>query len=241
MQTLPTISLRKRLRITAYFALCVASLSLVHDLLVWGVGDYEFLLWNLLLAAIPAFMVYPVYRLAHRKHTTFNTAAIIIVVAAWLALLPNTFYLMTEFMHLNPGVLVNLPTGGAKASLHYGRGSGLYVFDSLLLLIMVIYGALSGSVALLDGYRLARRYFTENIAKILMAIVIVLVPIGIYIGRYGRWNSWDAIIQPGRVIADLGRQLSSADGLERFVILGLTIILFEALCLIVITHISLKK
>jgi uncharacterized membrane protein len=33
--------------------------------------------------------------------------------------------------------------------------------------------------------------------------------LGVYLGRFLRWNSWDVLLQPGDVLADLARRLAN--------------------------------
>jgi uncharacterized membrane protein len=62
-----------------------------------------------------------------------------------------------------------------------------------------------------------------------ITLIMLLSAIGVYIGRFGRWNSWDALASPWLIVSDLLTSLSSQPVLERFGLVVLTAVLFEAL------------
>ena len=234
-----TIRYPRRIRYLGFLTLCLVVLLVVHSLLVGNITDYTYMLWNFFLALLPVVLIYPMrYVTRHTSHAV-HLIGILVIGFLWLALIPNTFYLLTEFTHLNPGVLVNLTGDQTLGSINYGRGSALYLLDSLMLLIAALFGAYAGSIALCDGYRFIKKYRTVVAARISIAIVMLLIAIGVYIGRYGRWNSWDVIIQPLDVVSDFITQLSHPETFERFIVYLMSIILFEIISLYVFTQLKL--
>lgn len=228
MRTLKVHKLPQRVRVILLMTGLLIGLLAIHSLLRGNLTDYTYLIWNFALAAVPALMIY-VWRSAERWR--FRVITSVVVALLWLLFLPNTFYLLTEFTHLNPDVLVNLPGGHTTGSIVYGRGSALYVFDSLMMLVAAVFGAYTGSIALVDGFHTVRRLKNAVTARFTTAIVIVLVAIGAYLGRYGRWNSWDIATQPGHIVTEFWHQFTGAATFERFVVFTGTILLFELVCL----------
>lgn len=220
-------SLPRRIRTLLLFTVGLIALLIFHSLIVRNITDYTYLIWNFVLAALPALVIYLTPLIAGVNTRVLRRSVALVLALVWLALLPNTFYLLTEFTHLNPHVLVNLPHNQTMGSIAYGRASALYVLDSLMMLITALFGAYTGAAALSDGYRMARKKLPKTSARILLLIVLLLVPIGVYIGRYGRWNSWDLIIHPWEIMTNLASQLTQSSSRESFIIFVITIMCFE--------------
>jgi uncharacterized membrane protein len=101
----------------------------------------------------------------------------------WLLLLPNAGYLVTE---------LNLS--------HRKEGDGVPMwFDIVLVLTLAMAGVLTtvlnvlavhvSYVVLRHGDRAAGLELTDG--RVLVAVVLLLVSVGMYLGRYLRLNSWD--------------------------------------------------
>lgn len=229
--------LPRRVSIMLQLTALLVILLVVHSLIRHSIIDYTYLIWNFILAAIPATMIY-LYRYRHSRR--FHTVLCAVVALIWLAFLPNTFYLLTEFTHLNPNVVVNLPGNYVtRGIITYGRGSALYNLDTLIMLVTTIFGAYAGSVALFDGFSELKRRTTKRRARGLFAALVVIVALGTYIGRYGRWNSWDILVHPGSIISGFVAQLTHFATLERFLLFIGTMILFEIISLYVTYQLKL--
>lgn len=57
-------------------------------------------------------------------------------------------------------------------------------------------GLLTGLYSLLKVHRLVERIWNGPLAWITVSGSLVLSSYGIYLGRFGRWNSWDIITNP---------------------------------------------
>jgi uncharacterized membrane protein len=115
----------------------------------------------------------------------------------WLVFLPNAPYLVTDLVHLREGTPVPIWVDAAMLSAFAGAG--------LLL----------GAASLLQVTRLARELWGPIPAAALAIVVTGLVGVGIYIGRFLRWNSWDLATDP---LGVAGSVASAADcGLLRMV------------------------
>ncbi|RYF27237.1 MAG: DUF1361 domain-containing protein, partial [Chloroflexi bacterium] len=150
---------------------------------------------------------------------------------AWLLFLPNAFYLLSDFMHLNPQALVNKRGDENHFAIEYARGDAIYMLDSLLLVCVTLFGAVVGGIALYQAYHYLCNRYKKLVGITGIGLVTVLVAIGVYIGRYGRWNSWDALYRPWTVAADLIGSLSDPATLHRFCIVITTFVIFQVLCL----------
>ncbi len=159
----------------------------------------------------------------------------LIVAVIWLLFLPNAFYILTDLLYLNPAVLINARGDNQVYAQHYSRYEGLYVLDSLFLLLAAVYGAYAGGQALDNVYT----YFSRHMSKILVtlstAFLIFLTAVGVYIGRFSRWNSWDGLLHPISILNDLTHIISSAERNRLFVVMS-AITIFEIISLVYIRH-----
>jgi uncharacterized membrane protein len=158
--------------------------------------------------------------------TTGNSLLVIVVFCLWLLFLPNAFYLLTDLMHLNPKVLVNKRDNKSDPSLNYERGDPLFILDSLLLFLTVFFGAVVGGLSLSILYDMLVTNFNEFRIYIFTS-VLILSAVGVYIGRFGRWNSWDAVIKPTRVINDLIVTVKNPKLFKQFISVVFTITILE--------------
>ena len=105
----------------------------------------------------------------------------------WLLFLPNAPYLLTDLVHLGP--VREAP----------------FWFDVLLLASFAINGLLLGFAALAMVQQVVVRRFGSRWGWALALGALGLCGYGIYLGRFLRWNSWDALDSPGMLV----RQVST--------------------------------
>lgn len=192
---------------------------------------YLFMVWNMFLAAIPTVIV---LLLANADDP--HTFVIFLSGIIWLLFLPNAYYLLTDFMHLNPDVLVNQRDDKHIASTAYKRGEAAYIYDSFLLFATTFFGVICGGIALVTFYELiADRW--SSIAIVLIAVAIVATAVGVYIGRFGRWNSWDAFLKPWAVIADFLKTVTGEKtDSYRVIVVVLTMVLLQLFSIVLVTR-----
>jgi len=171
-----------RIRLTTLGLMCAATLiSLVLfrlRTLLSGSIDYAFLVWNLFLAWIPLGLAYAIstYTGRRRSPLMFSLPAIMLL---WLIFFPNAPYLLTDFQHLG------IPRSGVPLW-----------FDTLLLIWFAWTGLLIGLVSLFLMHGFVRREFGRLVGWFFVTGVGFLTGLGIYIGRFLRWNSWDLFLDP---------------------------------------------
>jgi uncharacterized membrane protein len=133
----------------------------------------RFLVWNLFLAWIPL-----VFALL------FSTArrpwALLFLGACWLVFLPNAPYLVTDLVHLN--------RGGDELWRHVLQ----FGFAAWT-------GTLLGVVSLRIVHLEVERMLGRVAGWVLVAASVGLCAVGVVIGRFQRWNSWDLVTRPGAV------------------------------------------
>ena len=198
-------------------------IAFTHDFHYW------FILANIGLAAIPV-LLEPLFILTtHRLRGMVTKIAQVFLGLVWLLFLPNSFYVLTDFMHINPTVLVNERNNQQDHLLMYARGDGIYIFDSLFLFVATAISAYLGGLALFHGYRFIRTKVAKWYALALLSFVMFLVGAGVYIGRYGRWNSWEGLVHPWRIVHDLLSDLASAPNRQRFVIVVTAMVVLQVI------------
>lgn len=152
-----------------------------------GSGYYTFLIFNLILAGVPLFFS-TVLRLA--SHWQLPWLIQLPLFVLWLLFLPNAPYILTDILHL---------TRASHAPAWY---------DLALLLSFSGTGLLLGYLSLIDVQGIVARNFGATLGWILALVSLVLSGFAIYLGRFLRWNSWDVLIEPTRVLGILGAMLT---------------------------------
>jgi uncharacterized membrane protein len=182
--------------LVAASALCVATV----EIRTRETGDayYRFLVWNLILAWVPLVLAMGAYGRARRRVDL--TVAVLLV--PWLLFFPNAPYLLTDFIHL-------------------GEGPAPLWYDALMLSAFAWTGLLLGFASLYLVQMILRRAFGTLVAWLGVVVALSLGSIGVYVGRFIRFNSWDALLHPIRVAEVVNEQLSAVPARTAEALLGL--------------------
>ncbi len=172
-------------------ALAGSSLTSVGLYLVgvihYGASFFWFLNWNLVLAWLP--LLFALLLVKHLKTGRWLSWQSIVLTILWLAFLPNSFYIISDLMHLNT-ILVSNP-----------------LFYAVMIFSFSISGLLLGFISLYIMHREFLKRLKPNTAHTLIAIVLLLCSFAIYLGRYLRWSTWDVILNPAGVIFDVSDRI----------------------------------
>ena len=142
-----------------------------------------FLVWNLFLAYIP----YAITNWLQNKPSWIESRwKFVLVFAAWLFFIPNSFYILTDLFHL--GEVHNLP-----------------LWYHLIMLISFAWnGLLLGIVSVRQMEKIMEGILGSTFNKwFFIYPVMWLNAFGVYIGRYLRFNSWDVITDPFNLLNDM--------------------------------------
>lgn len=170
---------RKSIFACVLFLVSAAAIFLLaFRILATGKESYIFLLWNLFLAAIP-YAISIVFERAHIRSPR-PKGILFALFALWLFFFPNAPYIMTDFIHL---------------PWEYA-GTSHFMFDFSLVAAFTFSGFLFGAGSLFRVHRTLRRMLGAIRADMIAVSVILLSGIGIYLGRFLRWNSWDILLNP---------------------------------------------
>jgi uncharacterized membrane protein len=171
--------------------------------------NFLFLVWNLFLAWIPYLfsMLAAGLDRMHPRHGWLLLAP----GAVWLAFFPNAPYLLTDFLHLRERYPVPL------------------WYDTGLLVVFAWTGLFLAVSSLRTMQALVRAHAGRFFSWAFVTAVASLSGLGVYLGRFLRWNSWDLLFQPFSVLKDILVRL--ADPLSHRTFLGFTI-MFTAFLLV---------
>jgi uncharacterized membrane protein len=175
---------RRRLAIVASLAGLSALVSAMAAVRVvyTGTDYYSNLVWNLFLAWIPfglAVYAYDGYR------NGMGRLQLLAAGALWLLFFPNALYIVTDFKWLREW-------GGAPIW-----------YDILLVSAAAWGGLLLGFTSLYLMQRVVGRAFGPLQAWAFALTTLTLGSFGVYLGRFGRWNSWDVFTRPRLIGQDL--------------------------------------
>ncbi|MCW5520715.1 DUF1361 domain-containing protein [Aureitalea sp. L0-47] len=139
-----------------------------------------FMVWNLFLAFIPfAISSFLKYRPARVSRWVLLCWG-----AAWLVFLPNAPYMLTDLIHLI-------------------SDESIIWFDLVLILGFAINGLLFYYLSVRDMTEMIKQVGTPYWIRGILLFLPVLISIGVYIGRFQRWNSWDILTEPFGPIRDI--------------------------------------
>ena len=218
----------------AIVALLVAASIICCGLIgvrMWRTGTvhYGFLVWNLGLAWVPFLAAAAAYAAAFTGRRA--TYSIIIACAlVWLLFFPNAPYILTDFLHLGET-----------------EDSAPVWYDMTLLIWFSWTGLMLGVLSLNLMHQIVRRSMGRTVGWSFVLVATALGSIGIYLGRFLRWNSWDVFHNPRSMtyqIIDRARDPLSNNGLFAFSLLFGLLFLFVYLVLHAfggLTHARLRR
>lgn len=148
-----------------------------------GAPIYFFLNWNLFLAWLPLFAATAAWGLQGSAQRP--RLYVLPLLALWLLFLPNAPYILTDLMHLkqHPGVPI--------------------WYDTIMLLTYAWNGLMVGFVSLWVVQGLLTRWFGYAAGWLGALVSLALAAVGIYLGRFERWNSWDVFTNPQAIFRQL--------------------------------------
>ncbi len=164
------------LLISSMFSMALVGFRFIYT----GYPLFIFLAWNLFLAFIP-FMISG-WLLKQEKRSRLLMAAAFI---AWLLFIPNAFYIITDLFHLPLNESVPL------------------WYDLALLLSFAWSGILFGVISVRQMEKTIEQFAGRSFGMFFILPVMFMNGLGVYIGRYLRFNSWDVIANPLQLAKDI--------------------------------------
>lgn len=170
---------------------------------------FSFMLWNLFLAWVPYLCSLGVAAL-HRRYPR-RWLLLVPIAAVGLAFFPNAGYIITDFLHLTE-----------RRPIPLWFDVGMLASFSWTGIVLAVY-------ALRILQNVARVFVGSVLSWAFVLVTLGASGMGIYLGRFMRWNSWDLASQPRAILDDILAPLRSPLAHPRAV--GVTL-LFAALLLV---------
>lgn len=141
-----------------------------------------FLVWNLFLAYIP----YAISNwIQYQPSYLASRWKFLLLFIAWLFFIPNSFYILTDLFHL--GEVRNLP-----------------LWYHLIMLISFAWnGLLLGIVSVRQMEKIFEAKWGRFTPGLFIYPIMWLSALGIYLGRYLRFNSWNLLTKPLDLFSDI--------------------------------------
>tara|TARA_Y100000815_G_scaffold257025_1_gene265237 strand:- start:1577 stop:2080 length:504 start_codon:yes stop_codon:yes gene_type:complete len=144
------------------------------------------------LAAIP----YLLLQVAKQKIQLFENGKLrLLLFVCWLLFLPNSFYIVTDFVHLSKG------------------NPELFWFDLILLFSFASLGFLFGLLAIQEFKNCYLLFHAPRLIQTSIPIISLLCGFGIYLGRFLRFNSWTILTHPFQLAMDTFLSILSTEAL----------------------------
>ncbi len=166
---------------------------------------YANLVWNLFLAWIPYLV--SVFSAWLQRNYPGRWWLHLLPLAIWMVFFPNAPYIVTDFLHL-------------------AQRPSIPLWYDILMLATFSWTGLFLAIASLRTYQIIIKSYLGVLFSWLFALgALFLGGLGIYLGRFERWNTWDLLFHSKSILADISSRLSNPfDNLRFF---GFTI-LFSA-------------
>lgn len=142
-------------------------------IVLFGNYSFSYMFWNIFLATLP-FVVGTVL-LFYNSLGKLTKPLFIIGGIMWILLLPNTFYLITDLIHIDHSHSVPI------------------LFDALMLFSCAQFGLYAGIYSLSQMEQILNSKYSQKITSRWIMIIIILTSFGMYLGRFLRFNSWDIV------------------------------------------------
>lgn len=151
-------------------------------------AQFSYLVWNLFLAWIPLLLA---VRLVHvLRYKLWSTWEAMSLSALWLVFLPNSFYMISDFIHLQEVKRIDI------------------LYDTLMFTSFIYTGVVLGFSSLYLVHSELRKRMPEREAAAWVGLTLAVCSGAIYIGRDLRWNSWDILTNPGGLLFDVSDRIA---------------------------------
>ena len=146
-------------------------------------SHYWFIVENLGLAWLPLLLIWLLsHELKVRRWLSWQNISLSVL---WLAFLPNTWYVLTDFVHVQPTGEINL------------------LYDIVMVSTVVFSGFILGFTSLYLMHIQLLKRLSRPVSHTLVGLIILLSSFAIYLGRELRWSTWDVITNPGGIILNV--------------------------------------
>lgn len=169
---------------------------------------YDYLPWNLVLSWVPLLIAIRLTVVLRNK--LWSSWEAMLTSFAWLVFLPNSFYMITDYIHLQDTGRVDI------------------LYDTAMFTSFIFTAVVLGFTSLVLVHAQFRKRFSSNLSTTIVSSILLACSFGIYIGRDLRWNSWDFLTNPGGLLFDITDRLTHISSYPQMI---LTVITYTILLL----------
>jgi len=152
-----------------------------------GTTRFSFLPWNLFLAWLP--LLISTWLVWHAGRKGWLNWQGVVGTLLWLGFLPNSFYMLTDLVHLQSSGEINI------------------LFDTVLVVSYIFNGLVVGYLSLYQVHRALLKRLSAKRAHLTIWAVLLGVGFAIYLGRSLRWNTWDLLLHPSGLLFDVSDRI----------------------------------
>lgn len=152
--------------------------------------QYFYLIWNLFLAAVPYFISLMILNL-HRKQRRAGSLTILLWLI-WFLFYPNAPYMLTDFIHFGR---IDFVIMNEEYIFEFNRDLSIW-YDFILNSLLILTGVVAGIVSLNVMQKIVYDKKGCIISWLFIIFMCLASGYGIYLGRFGRFNSWDIFSDP---------------------------------------------
>ena len=195
------------------YAVFLVSLGLIHLMLIW----------NMILALIPLLVL----RIEGKAQNKYLNMLLLVI---WMLFLPNAFYTFTDLIHIQYLQFTELTEVASQtyynaiSNVHVGIQDIMPWIELINIWIISIAGFYIGCV---NVKRFVDRFATDKEKVISIGVISFLSGVGIYIGRFLRFNSWN-IFNPVELIKTLLESIN-VFAIQYVVLIGILIFVVSML------------
>lgn len=152
-----------------------------------GSTRYWFLIWNLFLAWVPLGFAWVLRQNLERYR--WQSPSSLVLTFLWLGFLPNSFYVVSDFIHLKPTGEVSL------------------LYDVVMFASFTFSAYVAGFLSLYMVHKELLKRLPSLNASGVVAGVLLACSFAIYLGRSLRWNTWDVLVNPAGLLFDVSDRI----------------------------------
>ncbi|MEC0180925.1 DUF1361 domain-containing protein [Paenibacillus peoriae] len=167
-----------------------------------GTKMYQFLYWDIFLAWVPIFITLVIMAFCRLGNVKVRRVLMLLSGVIWLFFLPNALYLLTELLHAFRLYKVN-----PDSRFWLDTTFWLILFTSFSAAVL---GLFLTSLCVWIIHRILQKAYNAWLAWIIIFVLLWLASVGVYIGRFARWNSWDVLLKPLVILTDVWKWVSLA-------------------------------
>ncbi len=186
---------------------------------IWSSRSFRFLTWNLFLAWLP--YLCSLWILSIHRRQPRRWWLLLLPGAVWLLFFPNAPYLVTDFIHVR--TYLRVPVW----------------YDIGMFIAFAWAGCFLAVVSLHVMHQIIRDYTGRLTSWLIITGVMGLCGLGVYVGRFLRWNSWDVFLYPTDVLGDIAHRLMHP--LSHLQAYGVTLLFAAFLFVCYWTFVSMKQ